>query len=48
LILEAARAARVPLGHAEVVCDKFREAVRRGMGGQDWAAVTEVTRIRSG
>lgn len=48
LILDAAQAARVPLGHAEVVCEKFREAVRRGMGGQDWAAVTEITRIRTG
>jgi len=47
LILDAARAADVPLGHAEVVCDKFREAMASGMGSQDWAAVTEITRRRS-
>jgi 3-hydroxyisobutyrate dehydrogenase-like beta-hydroxyacid dehydrogenase len=46
LILDAARIAAVPLGHAEVVCDKFREAVASGMGSQDWAAVTEITRRR--
>jgi 3-hydroxyisobutyrate dehydrogenase-like beta-hydroxyacid dehydrogenase len=47
LILDAARAAAVPLGHAEVVCDKFREAAASGMGSQDWAAVTEITRRRA-
>jgi len=47
LILDAARAAGVPLGHAEVVCDKFREAVASGMGSEDWAAVTEITRRRA-
>jgi 3-hydroxyisobutyrate dehydrogenase-like beta-hydroxyacid dehydrogenase len=47
LILDAARAAGVSLGHAEVVCDKFREAVASGMGSEDWAAVTEITRRRA-
>ena len=47
LILEAARAAAVPLGHAEVVRDKFREAAASGLGSQDWAAVTEITRHRA-
>jgi 3-hydroxyisobutyrate dehydrogenase-like beta-hydroxyacid dehydrogenase len=47
LILDAARSAGVPLGHAEVVCDKFREAAANGMGSQDWAAVTEITRRRA-
>jgi 3-hydroxyisobutyrate dehydrogenase-like beta-hydroxyacid dehydrogenase len=47
LILDAARAVGVPVGHAEVVCEKFREAVRRGMGDRDWAAVTEITRLRA-
>ncbi len=47
LILDAARAAGVSLGHAEVVCDKFREAVASGMGNEDWAAVTEITRRRA-
>ena len=47
LILDAARAVGVPLGHAEVARDKFLEAVGRGMGGQDWAAVTEITRLRA-
>jgi 3-hydroxyisobutyrate dehydrogenase-like beta-hydroxyacid dehydrogenase len=47
LILDAARAAAVPLGHAEVVCEKFREAAASGMGLQDWAAVTEITRRRA-
>jgi len=47
LILDAARAVGVPLGHAEVVCDKFREAVASGIGSEDWAAVTEITRRRA-
>jgi 3-hydroxyisobutyrate dehydrogenase-like beta-hydroxyacid dehydrogenase len=47
LILDAARAVGVPLGHAEVVCDKFREAVASGMGSEDWSAVTEITRRRA-
>jgi 3-hydroxyisobutyrate dehydrogenase-like beta-hydroxyacid dehydrogenase len=47
LILDAARTVGVPVGHAEVVCEKFREAVRRGMGERDWAAVTEITRLRA-
>jgi 3-hydroxyisobutyrate dehydrogenase-like beta-hydroxyacid dehydrogenase len=47
LILDAASAAGVPLPHADVIRDKFQEAVRSGMGEKDWAAVTEVTRTRS-
>jgi len=47
LILDAALAVGVPLGHAEVVCDKFREAVASGMGSEDWSAVTEITRRRA-
>jgi 3-hydroxyisobutyrate dehydrogenase-like beta-hydroxyacid dehydrogenase len=48
LMLAAAEEIAMPLPHAAILRDKFAEALRRGMGHQDWSAITEVTRARAG
>lgn len=48
LMLAAAEEISLPLPHAAILRDKFTEAVRRGLGRQDWSAISEVTRARAG
>lgn len=48
LIVGAATAVGMRLPHAEIVRDKFDEAVRAGMRQLDWSAITELTRARAG
>ncbi len=48
LILDAAAEMQTPLSYASVVRDKLLAAQARGMGGLDWSAVTEISRICAG
>jgi 3-hydroxyisobutyrate dehydrogenase-like beta-hydroxyacid dehydrogenase len=48
LVLEAAEAARTPMPFASILRDHFLEAVARGDGDLDWAALAEVTRRHAG
>jgi 3-hydroxyisobutyrate dehydrogenase-like beta-hydroxyacid dehydrogenase len=48
LILDAAMEVHVPLPFANVVRDRCITAQARGMGEQDWSALTEIARIDAG
>jgi 3-hydroxyisobutyrate dehydrogenase-like beta-hydroxyacid dehydrogenase len=48
LVLEAAEAARTPMPFASVLRDHLLEAVARGDGERDWAALAEVARRHAG
>jgi 3-hydroxyisobutyrate dehydrogenase-like beta-hydroxyacid dehydrogenase len=48
LILDAAAEVHVPLPYASLVRDKCIAAQARGMGQQDWSALTEIARFNAG
>jgi 3-hydroxyisobutyrate dehydrogenase-like beta-hydroxyacid dehydrogenase len=48
LMLQASTDTRVALSYAGVVREKFLSAIARGMGGKDWSAIYEVTRLNAG
>jgi len=48
LIREAAAKVNCPVDVADLVAGKMEDAVARGMGGQDWSAVQEISRLRAG
>jgi len=48
LIRDAAAKVHCPVDIADVVASKMEEAVAKGMGGQDWSAVQEISRLRAG
>jgi 3-hydroxyisobutyrate dehydrogenase-like beta-hydroxyacid dehydrogenase len=48
LVLEAAEGARAPMPFASVLRDHLLEAVARGDGERDWAALAEVARRHAG
>lgn len=48
MMIEAAKLKGVDLDIAKAVEGKMMEAVNRGMGGQDWSAIYEITRARAG
>jgi 3-hydroxyisobutyrate dehydrogenase-like beta-hydroxyacid dehydrogenase len=48
LIMEAAEEVRAPLSLGAVLGEKYIAAVANGLGGKDWSAVTEVTRMSAG
>jgi 3-hydroxyisobutyrate dehydrogenase-like beta-hydroxyacid dehydrogenase len=48
LVLEAAEGARTPMPFASVLRDHLLEAVARGDGDRDWAALAEVARRHAG
>jgi 3-hydroxyisobutyrate dehydrogenase-like beta-hydroxyacid dehydrogenase len=48
LMLQASTETRVALSYASVVREKFLAAIARGMGGKDWSAIYEVTRLNAG
>jgi 3-hydroxyisobutyrate dehydrogenase-like beta-hydroxyacid dehydrogenase len=48
LIMQAAEEVGVPLSFGAVLGEKYVAAVANGLGGKDWSAVTEVTRMSAG
>jgi 3-hydroxyisobutyrate dehydrogenase-like beta-hydroxyacid dehydrogenase len=48
LMLQASTDTRVALSYASVIREKFLSAIARGMGGKDWSAIYEVTRLNAG
>jgi 3-hydroxyisobutyrate dehydrogenase-like beta-hydroxyacid dehydrogenase len=48
LMLGASEDVAVPLSLAGVLREKFVAAIANGLGGKDWSAVTEVTRMSAG
>lgn len=48
LMLDAAERAECPLELAAVIRDKMRECISLGMGGADWSAIQQITRLRAG
>jgi len=48
LILQASTDTQVALSNASIIREKFLAAIAHGMGGKDWSAITEVTRMNAG
>jgi 3-hydroxyisobutyrate dehydrogenase-like beta-hydroxyacid dehydrogenase len=48
LMLQASTDTRVALPYASVIREKFLAAIANGMGGKDWSAIYEVTRMNAG
>lgn len=48
LMLRAGTAAGAPLRYAEVIRSKMLAAMAHGLGGKDWAAISEVARSEAG
>jgi 3-hydroxyisobutyrate dehydrogenase-like beta-hydroxyacid dehydrogenase len=48
LMLQASTDTRVALPYAGVIREKFLAAIANGMGGKDWSAIYEVTRMNAG
>lgn len=48
LMLDAAAEAGAPLRYAELIRSKMLAAVEHGLGGKDWAAISEVARREAG
>lgn len=48
LMLQASTDTRVALPYASIIREKFLAAIARGMGGKDWSAICEVTRMNAG
>jgi 3-hydroxyisobutyrate dehydrogenase-like beta-hydroxyacid dehydrogenase len=48
LMLQASTETRVALSYAGIIREKFLTAIAHGMGGRDWSAIYEVTRMNAG
>ncbi len=48
LMLQASTDTRVALSYASIIREKLLAAIAHGMGGKDWSAVYEVTRMNAG
>jgi 3-hydroxyisobutyrate dehydrogenase-like beta-hydroxyacid dehydrogenase len=48
LMLQASTDTRVALSYAAVIREKLLSAIAHGMGGKDWSAIYEVTRMNAG
>lgn len=48
LMREAAASVHCRLDIADTIADKMEQAIALGMGGLDWSAVQEISRVRSG
>jgi 3-hydroxyisobutyrate dehydrogenase-like beta-hydroxyacid dehydrogenase len=48
LMLEASRETCVAFPYASIIRDKLLAAIAHGMGGKDWSAFSEVTRMNAG
>jgi 3-hydroxyisobutyrate dehydrogenase-like beta-hydroxyacid dehydrogenase len=48
LMLQASTDTRVALSYASIIREKFLAAIAHGMGGKDWSAIYEVTRMNAG
>lgn len=48
LMLQASTDTRVALSYASIIREKFLTAIAHGMGGKDWSAIYEVTRMNAG
>jgi hypothetical protein len=47
-MLQASTDTRVALSYAAVIREKLLSAIAHGMGGKDWSAIYEVTRMNAG
>jgi 3-hydroxyisobutyrate dehydrogenase-like beta-hydroxyacid dehydrogenase len=48
LMLQASTDTRVALSYASIIKEKFLAAIAHGMGGKDWSAIYELTRMNAG